>query len=73
MAFFTVCLSNETTPVVQADAYQQEGPMLTFFGLAEGRSTIDSWSTRVASFRVADVISIWREDATQFQQSLRSA
>ena len=47
-----------------ADAYQQEGPMTTFFRRGEGRDVIDSWSTRVASFRTADLIAVRRRDRT---------
>ena len=45
-----------------ADAYQQEGPMTTFFRRAHGRDVIDSWSTRVASFRTADLLIVRRRD-----------
>ena len=38
-----------------ADAYQQEGPLTTFFRTAPGRAVIDCWSTRLASFRTADI------------------
>ena len=43
-----------------ADAYQQEGPMTTFFRRGEGRDVIDSWSTRVASYRTADLLVVRR-------------
>ena len=45
-----------------ADAYQQEGPMTTFFHRAHGRDVIDSWSTRIASFRTADLLIVRRRD-----------
>jgi hypothetical protein len=38
-----------------ADAYQQEGPLTTFFRTSPGRQVIDCWSTRMASFRTADI------------------
>ncbi len=41
-----------------ADAYQQEGQMTTFFRTGEGRSVIDCWSTRIASFRTSEVMKI---------------
>ncbi len=50
-----------------ADAYQQEGPMTTFFRRGEGRDVIDSWSTRVASFRTADLLVVRRKDAYMVQ------
>lgn len=43
------------TLVDGADSYQQEGPMTTFFRRGDGRGVIDSWSTRMASFRTADI------------------
>jgi hypothetical protein len=41
--------------VLGADAYQQEGPLTTFFRTTPGRTVIDSWSTRIASFRTSDI------------------
>jgi hypothetical protein len=36
--------------------------MTTFFHRAHGRDVIDSWSTRVASFRTADLLIVRRRD-----------
>ncbi len=59
MARFTVSLTDQTTELIPgADAYKQEGSMTTFFALAEGRETIDSWSRRVASYRTADIVAV---------------
>ena len=53
---YLVQLSNDTTEVIDgADAYQQEGPLTTFFRTSPGRSVVDCWSTRLASFRTADI------------------
>ncbi len=41
-----------------ADAYQQEGPLTTFFKTSPGRTIVDSWSTRLASFRTVDIRSV---------------
>lgn len=63
MACFEVTLRDRTVETVgEADAYQQEGPMTTFFLTGDGRSTVDSWSTRVASVRTADVLLIRRSE-----------
>lgn len=63
MASYEVTLRDRTVECVEgADAYQQEGPMTTFFR-TEGRSTVDSWSTRVASVRTVDVLLIRRREA----------
>jgi hypothetical protein len=59
---FVITLSNDDTErVTGADAYQQEGPLTTFFRTA-GRDVVDCWSTRLASFRTADIRKILLED-----------
>ena len=50
--------------VVGADAYQQEGPMTTFFALGDGREVVDCWSERIASVRTADILLVRRTDHT---------
>jgi hypothetical protein len=61
MALFAVTLTDQTTDFVEdADAYQQEGPMTTFFSLRDDRHVIDSWSVRLASYRTADISAIRR-------------
>lgn len=61
MATFCVSLADQTTDVIEgADAYQQEGPLTTFFALAEHRQVIDSWSVRIASFRTGDIVAVRR-------------
>lgn len=62
VAIFTVCLTNDRTETVSgATAYQPEGPLTTFFAANSTRGVIDSWATRVASFRTADLVSIRRQ------------
>ena len=46
-----------------ADAYEQEGQLTTFFATDGDRRIIDSWSTRLASFRTAEVLVVRRLDA----------
>jgi hypothetical protein len=63
MPYFELVLHDGTVEVIDgADAYQQEGPMTTFFRCNEGRGVIDSWSTRVASIRTADLRMIRRHE-----------
>jgi hypothetical protein len=63
MPTFEVILRDRSAEtVVGADAYQQEGPMTTFFRRGDGRDVIDSWSTRMASFRTADLLVVRRCD-----------
>ena len=58
-----------------ADAYQQEGQMTTFFQTGSGRDVVDTWSTRVASFRTSEVVIIRRLEAVEHATvtDLRSA
>lgn len=66
MADYDIILrSGETdaTESVVADAYQQEGPMTTFFQLDPHRRVIDCWSVRVASFRTVDIVAVRRVEA----------
>jgi len=64
MALFAVTLNDDTTDIIEdADAYQQEGPLTTFYQCREGRTIIDSWSTRLASYRTASVVAIRRARA----------
>ena len=58
---FEVTLADRTVELIDdADAYQQEGQMTTFFANGAGRQVVDCWSTRVASFRTADIVIIRR-------------
>ncbi|MGF1596720.1 MAG: hypothetical protein ACFCVK_07275 [Acidimicrobiales bacterium] len=61
MALFAITLSDQTTDIVEgADAYQQEGPLTTFFAFRDNGHVIDSWATRLASYRTADITAIRR-------------
>jgi hypothetical protein len=65
MPTFEVILRDRSVETVTgADAYQQEGTMTTFFRRGDGRDVIDSWSTRVASYRTADLRAVRRCEAT---------
>ena len=60
---FLVLLTNDDLDVVDgADAYQQEGPLTTFFRTSPGRHVVDCWATRLASFRTADIRKITLAD-----------
>lgn len=60
MSTYDITMRDQSVEVVDADAYEQEGPMTTFFEVAEGRGVVDCWSTRVASIRTADILVIRR-------------
>lgn len=70
MASFTVQFSSsENATEIQCDGYAQEGTMLTFFRFGSDCDTIDSWSQRVASYRIADISSVVRcSSADSFQK-----
>lgn len=56
MAGYDVQNSDGTVErVVGADSYRQEGPLTTFFRTDARRGVIDCWSTRLASFRTAEI------------------
>lgn len=59
---FEVLLTDGIVEVEGADAYAPDGALTTFYRCRDGRDTIDSWATRVASFRTADVLRILRID-----------
>ena len=60
---YAVTLADRTVEVIDgADAYQQEGQMTTFFANGSGRQVVDCCSTRLASFRTADVVIVRRLD-----------
>ena len=81
MASYEVTLRDRTVERIDdADAYQQEGQMTTFFATTSARRVVDCWSTRVASFRTSEVLVVRRVaevapavDALSGPRSLRSA
>lgn len=64
MATYDVTLRDRTVETVEADAYQQEGPMTTFFRLGDGRDVVDCWAERIASVRTADICVVRLVDRT---------
>ena len=64
MASFEITLTDQTIQHIhEAEAYQLEGPLTTFFTTDAGHGRLDSWATRLASFRSSDVVMIRRLDA----------
>jgi len=63
MARYQVTMKDRTVEVIaDADAYQQEGPMTTFFSTGPGRQIVDCWSSRIASFRTSEIMIVRRVD-----------
>ena len=64
MTTYRITLKDTSTEDIGgADAYQQEGQMTTFFQHGAGRQVIDTWSTRLASFRTTEILAIRRVEA----------
>lgn len=58
---YRITLQDGTSEQIKgANAYSQEGAMTTFFQTDADRRVIDSWSTRIASFRTTEVMAIRR-------------
>jgi hypothetical protein len=71
MPTFEVILRDGAVEIVDgADAYQQEGPMTTFFRRGDRRDVIDSWSTRMASYRTADLVVVRRRETLAAPRAL---
>ena len=61
MSSYRVTLKDRSTEEIDdVDAYQQEGQMTTFFRTGSDRQVVDTWSTRMASFRTSEIIAIRR-------------
>ena len=61
MAGYRITLADDRCEDIEAaDAYQQEGPLTTFFSVDAGRRVIDCWSVRLASFRTSEIRAIRR-------------
>ena len=66
MSSYRITLKDQSTELIDgADAYQQEGQMTTFFQNGSGRHVVDTWSTRVASFRTSEVLAIRRVEGSR--------
>ncbi len=61
---YDVLLADGLVEIAGANAYGPDGQMTTFYRCRDDRETIDAWSTRVASFRTADIRSVLRVEAT---------
>lgn len=60
---YEVTLTDGAVEVVPgADAYQQEGPLTTFFVTPPGREVVDCWARRLASYRTAAIVKVRRRD-----------
>lgn len=61
MTTFRILAVDDDAHVISgADTYAPEGPLTTFFATRRSSGVIDSWATRVASFRTVNIASIER-------------
>ena len=58
MSYRVTFVDDRVESIAGADAYLQEGPLTTFFRTSPRRGVVDSWSTRLASFRTVDIRAI---------------
>ena len=72
---FVVHFEDDTTTVVDdADSYEQEGPLTTFFDRNGGGRLASSFAVRVASFRTSKIVEVRRGTADdRTQSSMRSS
>ncbi len=79
---FTVHFEDDTTTVVDdADSYEQEGPLTTFFDRNGGGRLASAFAVRVASFRTSKIVEVRRAPgigigdprAAESLQSMRSS
>ena len=62
MGFVVRFEDDSTTAVLDADAYEQEGPLTTFFDRNGGGRLASAFVVRVASFRTSRIMEIRRGD-----------
>ncbi len=65
MSFLVRFEDDTTTLVHNADAYEQEGPLTTFFDRNGGGRLASAFTMRVASFRTSRIIEVRRIETTE--------
>jgi hypothetical protein len=75
MSFLVHFEDDTTTFVDDADSYEQEGPLTTFFDRNGGGRLTSAFAVRVASFRTSKIVEVRRDSAspTTLQSSIKSA
>jgi len=69
-----VLFEDDTTTIVDdADSYEQEGPLTTFFDRNGGGRLASAFAVRVASFRTAKIVEVRRDAPGSLQSSMRSS
>jgi len=71
---FSVRFDDDTTTLVHgADAYEQEGPLTTFFDRNGAGRLASAFAVRVASFRTNRIVEIRRADAAVADAAIQVA
>ena len=72
---FVVTFDDDTTTIVDdADSYEQEGPLTTFFDRNGGGRLASAFTVRVASFRTSRIVEVRRElQSPAMSSSIRSS
>jgi hypothetical protein len=75
MSFVVHFEDDTTTTVDDADSYEQEGPLTTFFDRNGGGRLASSFAVRVASFRTSKIVEVRRgtPESMLADQSTRSS
>jgi len=64
MGFIVRFDDDSTTVVHDADAYEQEGPLTTFFDRNGGGRLSSAFAVRVASFRTSRIVEVRRHSSS---------
>ena len=71
---FAVRFEDDTTTFVHgADAYEQEGPLTTFFDRNGAGRLASAFAVRVASFRTSRIVEIRRADTASADTAMQVA
>jgi hypothetical protein len=75
MSFLVHFDDDSTTLVDDADSYEQEGPLTTFFDRNGGGRLTSAFAVRVASFRTSKIVEVRRDSASPepLQSSIKSS
>lgn len=73
MAFDVTTTDGSVERIDEADSYQLEGPLTTFFLAEGGCGRLSSWTVRVASVRTDHIVSVRRVDTDRTGAGVRAA
>ena len=71
MGFHITLLDQTTHDVGDADAYEHDKQMTTFYRTANSRGAVDCWATPLASIRTSEILMITRTESDAFEGEVR--